>query len=141
MDRVNISGDILGIALGLSIIMITWEIDKTPHRAIAAFWYVIGSLGFLWSVFDFVEGSPFDLLYLPFTILMMFMSVRIKSRSLLLVSTFALLGYLGYFTGQYFAHTVGWPVALIVMGFVLIGISAYAVRLSKTIKHKQESAH
>jgi len=45
----------------------------------------------------------------------MLLSVKVKSRTLLLVSTFALLGYLGYFTNQYFADILGWPIALIIL--------------------------
>ena len=137
MDRAGVPGDTLGLGLGLSILMIAYYIDTTPHRAIAAFWYFIGGAGFLWSVFDIVEGSAADILFLPVSILMMFVSVRMHSRTLLLVGTFALLGFLGYYTDEYFKDIVGWPVALIVMGFLLIGISAYAVKLGQNIRKKQ----
>lgn len=135
MDRAGIDGDMLGITLGLSIMAVAWAIDKTVHRAIAPFYYFIGSLGFLWSVFEVVEGIPvIDLIFLPVTIVMMLVSTRMHSRTLLLVSTFALLGFLGYFTEEYFADVTGWPIALIIMGFMLIGVSAYAIRLGQNMK-------
>ncbi len=138
MDRVGIPGDMLGITLGLSILMVAWSLDKTYHRAIAPFWYFIGGIGFLWSVFDLVENSfPLDIAYLPLTVFLMLLSTRIHSRTLLLVSTFALLGFLGYFTAEYFANVTGWPIALMIMGFLLIGISAYAVKLGKKIRSKK----
>jgi hypothetical protein len=62
------------------------------------------------------------------------------SRTLLLVSTFALLGFLGYYTEEYFADVTGWPIALMIMGFLLIGVSAYAVKLGQKIKHETLSA-
>lgn len=135
MDRTGVPGEILGITMGLSILIFAWSIDKTPHRAISAFWYFIGSIGFLWSVFDLIEGFfPIDILFLPLTIFMMLLSTRTKSRTLLIISTLALLGFLGYFTDEYFADVTGWPIALIVMGFALIGISTYAVKLGQRIK-------
>ncbi len=135
MDRMGVDGETLGITLGLSVMMVAWSIDKTNHRGIASFWYFIGSIGLLWSVFDVIHGIAIvDILFLPLTVFLMLISTRIRSRTLLLVSTFALLGFLGYYTDEYFADVTGWPIALMLMGFMLIGVSAYAVKLGKAIK-------
>ena len=135
MDRMGVDGETLGIALGTSIMMVAWSIDKTEHRAIAPFWYFIGSIGLLWSVFDVIEGNPLtDILFLPLSVFLMLISTRMHSRTLLLTSTFALLGFLGYYTEEYFRDVTGWPIALMIMGFMLIGVSAYALRLNKQIK-------
>jgi len=135
MDRAHVPSDLYGISLGLSILTFAFTIDKTKHRSIAAFYYFIGGLGFLWSSFALIENyTGIDILYLPVAIGMMILSVRVQSRTLLLVSTFSVLGYLGYFTDQYFADVTGWPIALIILGFLLIGISAKAVKLGQSIK-------
>ncbi|MCB9983380.1 MAG: DUF2157 domain-containing protein [Rhodospirillales bacterium] len=137
MERADVPGELIGIGLGASIMAVAWTIDRTQHRAIAPFWYFLGSIGLLWSVFDVVkEAPPFDLLYLPLTIGLMIISTRMHSRTLLLVSTFALLGFLGYYTDEYFADVTGWPIALMLMGFMLIGVSAYAVKLGRQIGKK-----
>ncbi|MCB1720270.1 MAG: DUF2157 domain-containing protein, partial [Alphaproteobacteria bacterium] len=137
MERAEVPGELIGIGLGASIMAVAWTIDRTQHRAISPFWYFLGSIGLLWSVFDVVqEAPPFDLLYLPLTIGLMIISTRMHSRTLLLVSTFALLGFLGYYTDEYFADVTGWPIALMLMGFMLIGVSAYAVKLGRQIGKK-----
>lgn len=137
MERSGVPPDLFGISLGLCLLCFAYAIDKTKHRAIAAPYYFIGGLGFLWSMFELIEDAiGIDILYLPVTILMMLISVRVQSRTLLLVSTFSLLGYLGYFTDQYFANVTGWPIALIVLGFLMIGISAQAVKLGQKIPKK-----
>lgn len=137
MDRVNIPSDLYGISIGFFILSFAYTIDKTRHRPISAFYYFIGGLGFLWSSFALIENyTGIDILYLPVAIGMMILSVRVQSRTLLLVSTFSLLGYLGYFTEQYFADVTGWPIALIILGFLLIGISAKAVKLGQSIPKK-----
>jgi len=134
MERADVPGELLGIGMGLSIMAVAWRIDRSVHRAISPFWYFLGSVGLLWSVFDLIEGIPLiDLLYLPLTIFLMLISTRMHSRTLLLVSTFALLGFLGYYTNEYFADVTGWPIALMIMGFLLIGVSAYAVKLGRSI--------
>lgn len=138
MERAGVSGEFIGIGLGLSIMMVTWVIDRTHHRAIAPFWYFLGSMGLLWSVFDLIEGIKIiDLLYFPLTVFMMLLSTRIQSRTLLLVSTLSLLGFLGYFTYEYFADVTGWPIALIIMGFMLVAVSAYAVKLAQRMGNEK----
>lgn len=138
MDMAYVPYELIGVGLGLSILTFAYTVDKTPHRAIAAFYYFIGGLGFLWACFDILEdANPIDILFLPLTIFMMLLSVKVKSRTLLLVSTFALLGYLGYFTDQYFADILGWPIALIILGFILIGISTKAIKLGQSIKNSR----
>ena len=44
-----------------------------------------------------------------------------------------------YYTDQYFKDITGWPLALMMMGFMLVGISYMAVRLSQKIK--SEASH
>ena len=137
MERTGMSGELFGLALGFSILTFAWSIDRTTHRAIASFWYFIGGIGFLWSVFDIVEGyAVLDVIFLFVSVGMMLISTRIRSRTLLLVSTFALLGFLGYFTEEYFADVTGWPIALMLMGFMLIGVSTYALKLGQSIQSK-----
>jgi hypothetical protein len=47
------------------------------------------------------------------------------------MSVIVLLSYLGYFTQEYFADTLGWPIALIVFGAVLLAASGFAIRLGQ----------
>ena len=97
MDMSGIPDELWSIALSFSVLTFAFTIDKTIHRAIAPFYYFIGGIGFMWTWFDLLEGwAPLDILYLALSIYMMLLSVRFKSRTLLLVSTFSLLGYLGY---------------------------------------------
>ncbi len=135
MDRAGVPGEWLGLGLGLSILFISYKIDRGANRAIAPFWYFIGALGFFWAVYDLVEDAfPLDLLMLVLAVTMMMASVRLRSRTLLTVSTLVLLGFLGYFTEEYFSDVTGWPLALMLMGFMLIGVSYWAVSLGRRIK-------
>ena len=58
-------------------------------------------------------------------------SVLLHSRTLLAVGTLAILAYTAYFTGEHFVDSVGWPLALVAFGLVLIGLSALAVRIDR----------
>ena len=55
----------------------------------------------------------------------------LRTRTLLFVSTIAILAYTGWYTGEHFADSVGWPLALIAFGLLMIGVSALAVRIDR----------
>jgi len=77
-----------------------------------------------------VKNSLLEPVYLGATALMIFLSTYVRSRTLLLVGTLAMLIYIGYYTAEHFANTVGWPIALVIIGIALIGLSAFAIRLN-----------
>ena len=60
-----------------------------------------------------------------------YLSVTLHSRTLLFVATAAILAYTGWFTSEHFADSVGWPIALIIFGLVMIGLSALAFRIDR----------
>lgn len=51
-----------------------------------------------------------------------YLSVFIRSRLMLVLAALFLIGHLVVLTSKYFANTIGWPVTLIVCGFLIIGI-------------------
>lgn len=135
LDYISMPGELIGIIIGFSVLVFGWYVDKTPYNAIAPFNYFVGGFILSISAFELCDEYLTDLLYLPVVISMIIASVMLKSRALLIVSTISLLGYLGYFTEQYFANVTGWPLALMCMGVLMIVISAYAVKLGKKISY------
>ncbi|HPD82720.1 MAG TPA: hypothetical protein PLK85_02785 [Alphaproteobacteria bacterium] len=134
MFDLNIHGEIIGITISLTVMLLGWHFKKTDHNVLAPTFYIIGSIGFLYSLFDLVKNTPFlDLSFLAVAVSMMIMSVQIKNRALLIISTIAVIGFLGYFTDEYFADVTGWPIALIIFGFFLISVSHYALKLGRRI--------
>ncbi len=126
---------LIGIVIGASLLCIAYALNQSRHSAIAPFWYLVGSTILLWSVFDAVEHTPFELVFLGLSAFMIFLSTYVRSRMLLLVGTLSMLSYIGYYTAEHFADTVGWPIALVIVGMALIGLGSLAVKLnSKYIK-------
>ncbi len=129
-DLWGVNEKLIGIVIGSSILCIAYALNQSRHLAIAPFWYFIGSIILMWSVFEAVENTPFELIYLGLAALLIFLSTVVRSRSLLSVGTLAMLAYIGYYTAKHFANTVGWPIALVMIGIALIGMGALAVRLN-----------
>jgi hypothetical protein len=130
-DLWKLDDNLTGTVIGTSLMCIAYAAGQSRHAAIAPFWYFIGSIILTFAVFDAVENTPFELAFLGLSTFLIFLSTFAKSRTLLLVSTLATLGYISYYTAEHFANTVGWPVALIFIGLVLIGLGSLAVRLNR----------
>lgn len=129
-DLWDLNQKLIGIVIGASILCLAYALQQSKHLAIAPFWYLVGAIVLMWSVFEAVENTPFELIYLGLAALLIFLSTNVRSRTLLTVGTLAMLGYIGYYTAEHFANTLGWPIALVIIGIALIGTSALAVRLN-----------
>ena len=129
-DLWDLNQKLIGIVIGASILCLAYALQQSKHLAIAPFWYLVGAIVLMWSVFEAVENTPFELIYLGLAALLIFLSTNVRSRTLLTVGTLAMLGYIGYYTAKHFANTLGWPIALVIIGIALIGTSALAVRLN-----------
>jgi hypothetical protein len=122
--------DLVGIVMGASIMCVAYALGRSSHLAIAPFWYLVGSISLLVSIFDVVKRTPFELLFLGVSAFVIFISTVVRSGVLMLIGTLSMLCYIGYFTAEHFANTLGWPIALVIIGIAFIGISAMAVRLN-----------
>lgn len=131
MDLTDVDIDVIALGLGLSMLFVLFRIDQTPHAAITPFWYFWGSSAMLAGLFNLVQDSPLEILFLGAACGVVFWSTWVKSRSLLFVATVAILGYVGYYTSEHFSDVVGWPIALILFGLMLIGLSAVAFRINR----------
>ena len=129
-DIMNVSEKLTGLVIGTSLLFVAYALNQSKHIAIAAFWYFVGSVIQLWSIFDLVKNSALEPIYLGVSALMIFMSTYVRSRTLLLVGTLSMLCYIGYYTAKHFANAVGWPIALVLIGIALIGLSSLAMKLN-----------
>lgn len=131
-DIWDINEKLIGIVMGISLVCIAYALNQSRHFAIAPFWYFLGACIFMWSAFSALEKTAFEVLYLGLAGLLIFLSALVRSRTLLAVGTVSMLIYIGYFTAKHFANTLGWPIALVIIGIALISISAFAVKLNNT---------
>ena len=130
-DLIGVDDSGIALVLGLSLLLAAIGMDRTPHSVITPTWYLFGAAGFLYGVFDLVERTPAEILFILAASGFVYLSAVIHSRTLLLVATAAILGYTGWFTGQHFADSLGWPLALMLFGLLMIGLSAVAFRIDR----------
>lgn len=130
MELLEIDENLISLIIGTSLMCISWALNNSPHRAISAFWYLIGSIALLIPAFDLLQDTPFEVLYLGLTALMIYISTAAHSRTLLLTGTLSMLAYISYFTYEHFSDTLGWPLVLIICGAAFMAIGSIAIRIN-----------
>lgn len=130
-DLLDMDGNAVAIIMGGSMMLAAAGAARSSHGAISPFWYFLGAAAFLGGLFDVVERTPLEILFLGAAAGFVYLSVVLHSRTLLVVSTLAILAYTGWFTGRHFADSIGWPLALILFGILMIVLSAAAFRIDR----------
>ncbi len=131
LDIIGMDWDLESTLTGLALLVASFRLNKTAYNTIVPFWFFVGGALTGYGLFDLLEGTPVHLLYVAYPALMIYFSTLAKSRTLLFVGTCAMIGYLGWFTSEYFADSIGWPLALIIIGGVFIALSVFAVKISR----------
>lgn len=123
----DIDFEFTAFALGIGLTCVAYALDQTVHKAITPFWYFSGAGFFLFGAFDLLHDTAFEIAYFGIAAGVMYLATVVRSRTLLLVSVLALTGFTGYFFRDSLASAFG----LILMGVLLIGLSALAMRLNQ----------
>jgi hypothetical protein len=119
-----------GITVGASLLCVGWSLDRSPHRAIAGLVYFLGAALLLEESYAWLRREPFEILFVGAASGVVVLAAVARSRSLLVVGTAALVGYIADFIFQHFADNLGAPLALMAIGFMLLGLGAAAVRIN-----------
>lgn len=131
LDLVGADGTVIAVVLGAGLLLAAIGVARTRHHDATPFWYFVGGAGLLHGVFEAVERTPLEVLFLALAAGLVYVSVVVHSRALLAVVTLAILAYTGWFTSEHFAESVGWPLALIAFGIFMIALSAAAYRIDR----------
>ena len=131
LDLLNVGDELIALILGTSIVSLCVGLERTPHKGMNPFWYLLGSSLFLYGLFDLLQHTAIELAFLGAACACVFLSTWLRSRTLLFTSTVAILAYLSYFTSEHFLESLGWPLVLIVLGLVFMALSTIAIRINK----------
>ena len=131
LDLLDVEAKVIALVLGAIMLLTAMGVDRTAHRDITPVWYFFGAAAFLAGLFDLTKHTPLEIAFLAAAAGFVYLSVALHSRTLLVVATLAILAYTGWFTGEHFADSVGWPLALIGFGIFMIGLSALAFRIDR----------
>ncbi len=103
--------------------------DVGEKKTIQNVLYGFGTLAILGS--GIFVGGIFDLFFIALIFGAFYGSVYLKSRSMLIFGALFLVAHMIKLTSEYFLDSVGWPLALIVIGFLVIGVGYLTFYLNK----------
>ena len=75
--------------------------------------------------------TPAEIVFVAAAAGLVYLSVVVHSRTVLFVATAGLLAYTAWFTGEHFADSLGWPLALVMLGLLMMAVSALAFRIDR----------
>ncbi len=103
--------------------------DKNEKTAIKNLFYTAGTVAVLGSGISI--GGSFDLIFIAIIFAAFYASVYVKNTSMLILAGMFLIAHIFKLTSRYFIDSIGWPVALILSGFLVIGIGYITYYLNK----------
>jgi hypothetical protein len=129
------SGDIyqyLTVVIGMSYLQLGRFFEGKWNSFLIGVIYFVGITGLLGSAFSLIfDSGIYQLIYFVILIACFFLSVSLKNRIILIMSTIFLITFLSYITSEYFANSVGWPVSLVFLGFLFIGLGYISININK----------
>ncbi len=121
---------------GLMYFFLGLSFAETHQRKLTSALYGFGAFLFLGAALALGEWEPhqnvlWELAFPGLAFGVMFLSVLLKSKGLLTFGSIYLMGYILKITAEYFTEGLGWPLALVLAGLVLIAIGYLHLNLNK----------
>lgn len=76
-------------------------------------------------------GGVWNFIFIPVLFGAFYLSVYLQSRTILVLATLFLMGHVVKLTAEYFIGSLGWPIALVVSGFIIISIGYGTFEINK----------
>jgi len=121
---------------GIAFVLLGHAFSKTANEPLSGFLNNFGLLGFLGAALALggwktSQNAFWEMIYPGIVFGIIFLSVHVKRKSFLVWGTIFLMAYLMKLTSEYFSKGLGWPFALVVAGFALIGVGYMSVSVNR----------
>ena len=121
---------------GLAYIFLGHAFVDTEREVLTGWLYGFGVLGFLGAGLALGEWRPsqnviWEAIYPGLVFAVIFLSIKLKSKTFLIFGSLALGVFLVKITAEYFSDSLGWAFSLVLVGFLLMGVAYLAVRIKR----------
>ena len=127
----DFDSDIALVITGISIVSSGYAIKKIGYPKLTAGCFLIGSMFFYTGLFEKLTHTPLEIFYPVFSVLFLYLSASLESKTLLLTSAVSIIGFIGYYATEYFLNSLGFPIVLIIIGVALFAVSAMALNIKR----------
>ena len=122
----------LTMIIGFSYLLLAHAFHDGWNKDLVGILCFFGITGFLGAAFSQVfDSGLWQMFYFIIIIGSFGLSIYMKSQSILIMSTIFLIAHVSYITSEYFADSIGWPISLVALGFVFIGLGYMSITISK----------
>jgi len=120
--------------MGLAWMLLGYAFSDSRRASLTSWLYFFGVIAVLGTGLALGNWKPnqnafWELIYPGLALGIVFLSTIVKSRSFLIFGSLGFGAYLCKITAEYFSNSLGWPLALILMGSMFIGIAFGAMRI------------
>lgn len=127
------------LVIGLVYVLLGHDFSKKSAAPLTKYLYSFGLFFFFIAALFLGGYAPdqnifWEIVFPGLALGAVFLSLPLRSRAFLIIGTGSLVVYIFKITGEYFADSLGWPLALIVAGFGMIAVGSLFVRLNKRYK-------
>ncbi len=128
---IDLDEQLNALVVGTSYLLLTLSLRRTEHEPLTPFWFFVSSSLILGAWFGVVHDTLGEITEVALIAGCVYLSTILRSRTLLATGTIALLSYIGYFSSRHFADSVGWPLMLVFLGALMMGLGTAAVRIHR----------
>jgi hypothetical protein len=122
----------LTMIIGISYILLAHSFKNTWNKQLFGALCFFGSTAVLGSAITRVDlYTSWLIFYFVLICLGLVVSIYLQSRIILIMSTIFLIAHISFITGKYFANSLGWPISLVLLGFIFIGLGYSSFRIGK----------
>ena len=72
LDLFGADDELIAVILGVSTVSLCFGLERTPHRVMNPFWYLLGSVWLFYGLFELVKHSVIELIFLQLPVVVYF---------------------------------------------------------------------
>ena len=115
------------VGIGASFMVLGYAFRVLFTKVITPWLYAFGALAVLGGTFALQGFKPdqsafWEIIYPGLVFGAMFIAIFLRSRAVLIFGAAFLVGDIFKLTSEYFQDSLGWPLMLVLAGFLLIGV-------------------
>ena len=130
------------LVLGIVYIAFAYYFSLTQKRSLVNLLYFFGFVLFLGAAMALTGFQPkisvfWQFIYPFLLVLTFYLSILLQNKAVLIAGTIFTFGEILKLTYEYFSQSLGWPVALIIAGLVIMAVGYFSFEVNKRFIKKQ----
>lgn len=120
------------MVVGICYLLLSHSFRNTWNKDLINILNFFGSTAVLGAAITQVDlHVSWQLFYFVLVGMGLLVSIYLQSRIILIMSTLFLIGHISFITGKYFANSIGWPLALVLLGLIFIALGYSSFKIGK----------